>query len=1004
MLSIMKIPYAPLHFRSFFSLLRGCLSPEEICRYAREKAFPAVGMTDINNFYGLIRFIKAARQEQIKPVAGVVIHFDGKELFTAYILNKSGFSRISGIITKLLFHLNPYIREEQRISYNPEDDLLEQGWNGLCLVSQDLPLLKKLLSRERKGLFVKLTWGKSFFSPFKWAQKMGLPVMAVNDTVFLREKDARLHNILRAIDLNTIVDNLPEEEKILSFHRAAGQKEMEAYFSAVPEALKNAWSLVQESSTEGIINPGYIFPRFGGLSEKEAFYRLNKLCYKGVGWRYGLMRPDILSRLKYELEVIREKNFSSYFLVVHDIVSQCPRTCGRGSSASSIVSFLLGITHVDPLKYNLFFERFLNLKRKDPPDIDVDFPWDERDKILQYVFKKYQERSGMVANHVTFGPRSSIREPALALGIPEDEIKKLVSQWRLKKKDALPAYLREISDRIKGFPHFIGLHCGGVVITPGPVTSYSHIQPSLAGYPVIAWEKNSTEDAGLVKIDLLGNRSLSVLRDTLSLVNTRYGKNIEWASFHPLSDRKTRKLIKTGRTVGIFYVESPATRQLLKKMGTGDFEHLVIASSIIRPAANAYIREFVKRLHQGTYTPLHPLIADTLDETLGIIVYQEDVSRVAIDLAGFSIEEADALRKIISKKDRKHSLPDYQDSFFKGGMASGVKKEVLEKVWDMLLSFKGYSFCKAHSASYALVSFKLAFLKAHFPIEFMTSVINNGGGYYTRQTYINELRRLGFRILGPDVTASHYKYSIEASADELNHRKSPALRVGLSQLENLSKNFIEKTLSEQKSRPFCSLQNFIRRTEPGLLEMRVLIRSGALDTLAQGIARPGIFWLYFHTKKAEELFLLPPVPDFIGDYSEEVKLLDEVNTLGVVISRHPLLIFTKRIAGMLEKKAGLPFITSKDIRQFKGRRVIIAGLIVTGKEVRTKKDEMMIFVSFEDSYSIYETVFFPRSHQRFFHLLDTVGIYLISGKVEEDLGAISINVEDIEKVNPDISP
>lgn len=964
-----------------------------------------MGITDINNFYGLIRFIKAAKRAGIKPVSGVVIAMDGQELFTAYIINQSGFSRLSRIVSEVLLYENPYIKEHHRKSRDPAADLLENGWEGLVLVSGNFSLLKRLMERTREGLFVKLTWGRSYIGHLRWAGKHGLPVIALNNAVVLHNSDIPLYHLLRAMDLNTTIGNLPEKEKIMPFQRVAGVKEMESFFSAVPGALGNAHELVEKSHIGEIISRDYIFPGFDSLSEDQAFSRLMFLCKKGVAHRYGKIRPDIAKRLDYELSIIKAKHFSSYFLVVHDIISRCPRTCGRGSSASSIVSYLLGITHIDPLKYNLFFERFLNPGRKDPPDIDVDFPWDERDEVLKYVFRKYKGRSGMVANHVTFGMRSSIREPAKALGFPGEEIKKFNRLWRLGREHEIPEYLRKFSARIHGFPHYIGLHCGGVVITPGPITDYTHIQFSLAGYPVIAWEKDGTEDAGLVKIDLLGNRSLSVLRDTLSLVKTRYGKTIQWETFNPLKDKKANELIRKGQTVGIFYVESPATRQLLKKMKTGDFEHLVIASSIIRPAANKYIREFVKRLHENTYTPLHPLIAETLKETLGIMVYQEDVSRVAIDLAGFSVEEADFFRKIISRKDREHHLADYKDRFFSGGRIKGVPDKVLEEVWNMILSFKGYSFCKAHSASYALVSYKLAYLKAYYPIEFMVSVVNNGGGFYTRQTYLNELKRMGYPVLGTDVTKSEYMYSIEdpesfpGEKHSAGLQQKPSLRVGLHQLGELSRDFTKQIIRTRKEKPFSDLRDFVQRVKPGLAEMRILIRSGSLDSLSDGFPRPALFWLYFHIKENDELFLLPPVPSFITDYPLKVKLRDEAATLGIIISRHPLTIFSKRIIRMQQGNSSFPLITSREIHKFVNRRVHIAGLIVTGKEVITKNNEMMIFVSFEDPYSIYETVFFPKSFQKHYALLDGVGVYLISGRVEEDQGAVSINVEGIEKVS-----
>ena len=713
-------------------------------------------------------------------MAGVHVEQGGVDLFTALILDRKGFSRACALLTRLLTaRTGPgHAQEAQEpprapggccASSPPFDavsDLATSGWEGLAVLSDRPEVLARLSGAHScpPGLYAKLTWGRPFAALARFARDRGIPAAAAADAVFLDDSDERLYPLLRAIDLNTTLEHVPAAERPEARHRYAAPEEIARVFSAVPEAVANAEGLVERASCDGIISPRFVFPSFKGMTDEEAFRELRRLCEEGAVRRYGGMRPDVRRRLEHELAIIRDKGFASYFLVVRDIVMQCPRTCGRGSAASSIVSYLLSLTHVEPLHYNLFFERFLNRGRVDPPDIDVDFPWDEREAVQRYVFRAYEGRAGMVANHVSFRGRSALRDPAKALGIPAEEIGSMVRFFRLGEHDRIPPYLREAAARLQGFPRNLGTHCGGVVITPGPITDYTHVQTSALGFPLIAWEKDATEDAGLVKIDLLGNRSLAVLRDTIALVARRPdGEAIDWERFDPLEDTATRDLIAGGGTLGVFYVESPATRQLLTKMGRGDYPHLVIASSIIRPAANKYIRLFVKRLRGAPYEALHPLVQDTLAETYGIMVYQEDVSRVAIDLCGFPIEDADRLRKILSKKDRELTLPDYRDRFFAGGRGRGVSDEVLQKAWDMILSFDGYSFCKAHSASYAQVSYRVAYLKRRYPLEFIASVINNGGGFYGRQTYLDECRRMGFAILPPDVNASAWEYTVEGA-------------------------------------------------------------------------------------------------------------------------------------------------------------------------------------------------------------------------------------------------
>lgn len=983
--------YAPIYFRSYFSLLRGLYSPEKICQYARDNGYPAIGMVDINNFYGLVRFIKAARFYGVKPLAGVSVRKQGKELFIAYIKNKQGFIRLSGLISQLLYDESPYLRNLAGESYDPVADLAEKGWEGLTIVSEDSEVLTTLKKKTDNSLLVKLVYGKPFRQKVLWAKEAGLSLLCMNEAVSIDKNDTEVFNLLRAIDLNTTIYKIDSSEKLEPWNTIAGPVEMNRFFSAVPEALAAGEELIKESSLEEVLSGSAVFPSFEGKSEEESFELLKSICFKGIDNRYGpdAEREKIEARLTCELAIVKEKNFAGYFLVVKDIVSQCPNTCGRGSAASSIISYLLGITHVDPLKYNLYFERFLNKGRKDPPDIDVDFPWDERDKVLAYVFKKYGNKTAMVANHVTFGGRSCLRETAKALSIKKDEIETLIEAWNLKQYDKIPEYVTKTASRIKGFPHYMGLHCGGVVITPQPITHYTHIQMSLAGYPVMAWEKDSTEEAGLVKIDLLGNRSLGVLRDSLKLIDTRHQKKIDNKKFNPIKDEKTKNLIESGNTTGIFYIESPATRQLLKKMRKGDYENIVITTSIIRPAANHYIKLFVQRLHGESYRPIHPFVAETLKETFGILVYQEDVSRVAVDLAGLTVEEADSLRKVISKKDRIHVIEDYRELFFKKGKARGVSEDVLEIAWNIILSFQGYSFCKAHSASYALVAYKLAFCKAHYPGEFMISVINNGGGYYSRQTYLNEIKRMGIKLLKPDINKSDYLYSMEGKS----------IRVGLEQIKGISRALITLLLTERKKQPFKNLHDFFKRVKPPASDIRGLIRSGTLDSIAGKLTRPQIFWSYFTSNQDETLFDSPIAPGFVGDYSEQVKLHDEIQTMGVLISQHPLKILKKRVSALLQKNGISRIISSGKIEKYVNKRVCMAGMVVTGKEVITQKKQRMIFVSFEDPDAIYETVFFPDAFDRFYPLLAVGGVYLIMGKVEEDQGAVNLNVERLIRVS-----
>jgi error-prone DNA polymerase len=402
----------------------------------------------------------------------------------------------------------------------------------------------------------------------------------------------------------------------------------------------------------------------------------------------------------------------------------------------------------------------------------------------------------------------------------------------------------------------------------------------------------------------------------------------------------------------------------------------------------------VRRLHGRPYARLHPAFDATLRETFGIMVYQEDVSRVAIALAGFGIEEADTLRKVLSKKGGRPKLAAFRERFLAGARAAGLAPNEAAGVWEMILSFDGYSFCKAHSASYAQVSYRLAWLKLHYPLEFLVSVINNGGGFYTRQTYLDEVRRRGFAILGPDVNRSALEYTVE------NGR----LRIGLGQLQEIKRSFLERLLAERAARgAYQSVREFCARTRPGYPEMRVLIRSGSLDGISGDVCRPGIFFLFFQYRNAPDDFgFFPPrVPDFVTDYSPAARLRAEVESLGLIVSRHPLSVFAPRIRACARSRPGLPLIDSRGFAAHVNLRVAIAGTIVTGKEVRTRTNRAMMFVSFSDEQAIFETVFFPETYDRYRFLLEEAAAFFLIGVVKEELGALSLQVEEVERLTRD---
>lgn len=999
--------FVHLHVHSHYSLCRGVDSVEALCAAAARARMPMLALTDTNGVYGLVHFLATAKAYGLFPLVGAELRtepFAAADRTQAVLLCRSrhGYERLCQIISER--HLYPE-------TFSLEQALL-QDRTDLVVLSADLKLIEAIARESGTDhLHVELHPRVASHRRVEFARRHGLPVVATGDLYFVAEDGWQTHQVLRAIDLNTCLSRLPANELARPDQYFRSQAEMVGAFPHCPEAVENTGRIAEACAFDLDLGR-LIFPRFPlPPGEDDAFTYLRGECYRGAEQRYGALTDAVLDRLERELNIVRIKGFAEYLLVVRDIVRQRSRTCGRGSAAASLVAYCLGITHVEPIRHDLFFERFLNEGRKDPPDIDIDFGWDERDAVLDYVFKKYgEERTAMISNHVTFRARAAVREVAKVYGLPEGEIKTLTDRMHwfwdapqlsetLAKSPAFknvdfrapwPEILR-LAERLEGIPRNLSVHCGGVVIAPDAITRYVPVERAAKGVRIIQWEKDQAEDAGLIKIDLLGNRSLSVIRDALEEIRKHHGIEIDYPRWNPLDDPKAQRLIRDGDTMGVFYVESPAMRQLQQKTRRGDFDHLVIHSSIIRPAANTYIREYVRRLRGGAYRSCHPLMDEIMHETYGLMVYQEDVSKMAMAMASFSAYEADDLRKVLSKKNKQRRLEDYREQFYRGAERRGVASEVIDAIWAMIMSFAGYSFCKPHSASYALVSYKSAYLRAHYPAEFMAAVISNQGGYYSTFAYISEARRMRLKVLPPDINRSEEHYT----------GRDGELRVGLMQLRDLKSAALGRILEERRrSGPFTSIDEFLSRVDIDPSNVRMLIKSGAMDSIAGGATRPEIMWQLAswasrraRTDRCSGLLFpqeaAPAIPRS-AQYDETTMLKHERETLGVLISRHPLTLYRDQI------KWG--YVLGRDLRRYIGKEVTTLGWLVTGKVVTTKEDEFMEFISFEDTTALYETTFFPDVYARFCHMLTYDHPYLLRGKVEEDFSAITLTVSDVRRL------
>jgi DNA polymerase-3 subunit alpha/error-prone DNA polymerase len=987
----------------------GTCSPEQICNAVKEMGYRRLALTDTDNLYGLWPFLAACRNAGIEPIVGAELTDpDSEDRVVCLVENRIGYRNLCRLITRR--HADaPFDFKAALISHS----------KGLVILVRTPELLEKLVgSGVTVAAALSDRLSETAFRMRRLAGRLHIPAAVVPGSFFLEPEDFQTHRMLRAIDLNTSLSRLGDSDTVFPDSFLASPEVYFRRFAAWPDALAGTEKIAGRLAFTGP-DYGIVMPPWAGGQGSSARDMLRTAAYEGAFRRYGHdLSETVVERLEHELSVIEKKGFSSYFLVVQDIVSQSPRICGRGSGAASLVAYCLGITNVCPIKHNLYFERFLNPGRSDPPDIDVDFAWDERDAVLDSVFRKYPGCAAMVCNHVAFQPRMAIREVAKVFGLTDREIgqvsKRLPWFWKVRHLEGdLLSQLRQLPElglldfpepwpeiigiarRIIGIPRYLSVHPGGVVITPEPVDSYVPVEPAPKGVPVIQWEKDAAEEGGLVKIDLLGNRSLGVIRDAIKNIREN-GIEFDEKCWEPEDDPATQKSVAQGHTMGCFYIESPATRLLQKKAKVGDFEHLVIHSSIIRPAANVFIREYVRRLHGGKWDPIHPLLRDVLNETYGIMVYQEDVSKTAVAMAGFSHADADGLRKILSKKDKIRRLRDYRKRFCNGAKERGASDKQIDAVWDMMMSFSGYSFCKPHSASYARVSFQAAYLKTHYPAEFMAAVISNQGGYYNTFAYVSEAKRMGVKILPPDVNESELCWK----------GNGRSMRVGLLSISDLGKETRLRIVAERKKEKYRDITDFLMRVKLEENEARVMIHAGAFDSVHAGESRASLLWMLACSRKMrgekngrQGLFGEgPAIPSpSLPPESDIKRLRKEFAILGFLCDRHPMELYREALKRFR-------IIKASQIHRFAGKRVRIAGLLVTAKVVHTKQGDPMEFLTFEDETGLVESVFFPETYRKFCAMIDYTRPFILSGKVEEDFGAQTLTVFKVETLSKLTAP
>jgi DNA-directed DNA polymerase III PolC len=820
------------------------------------------------------------------------------------------------------------------------------------------------------------------------------------------KSDYNTHRLLRAIANNTVLSKLPKHQEACDDEHMVTESQLAKTFGQFPTLLANARFIVENCSIDIAM----------GQDKNKKFIRStreNDLAFLREETLKGFQRvyeknpvyknnsQTVRRRIEKEISIIDKKEFLSYYLIAYDLIRFAKTKgydyVGRGSGANSAVAYCLGITNVDPIELNLYFERFLNEERTTPPDFDIDFSWDHRDAIYEYLFSTYgYEHVCLLGTHVTYQWRSILRELGKVFGLPKEEIDELVEHPKqVSQRDHITGLVYRYASYIVGkeLPSNLSIHAGGVLITEEPIYAYTATDLPPKGYPVSHFEMHNAEDFGIYKFDILSQRGLGHIRETAKHVLRNQGITVDVHRFHEFKeDEKVNALLRNSRAMGCFYVESPAMRMLLGKLGCQDYLTLVAASSIIRPgvASSGMMRTYIERFHiirnGGSYEAIHPKMDELMKETFGVMVYQEDVIKVAHEFAGLTLTEADVLRRGMSGKYRSREEFDrVKQRFFEECRKRNYEQRVIDRVWFEIESFSGYSFAKGHSASYAVESYQSLFLKAHYPLEFMVGVINNFGGFYKTEFYFHEARMNGAEIEAPCINKSDYLTSIFGKQ----------IYIGFIHLKSLETKVARSIAMErEKNGPYTNLENFLTRIPLGLEQLRILIRIGALRFT--GRTKQRLLWeamlFYSNTKtrkNAPDLFDTAPkeYPLPVLSRKETEDGFDELELLGFTLC-DPFKLLASSDRGNT---------TANELILKLGKQVSLVGYVVTTKDAGTKNYELMHFGTFLDFQgNVFDTVHFPNEARKY--PFRGRGFYALTGKVVEDFGIPTVEVATMEKL------
>lgn len=1064
-------PFVHLHTHSHYSLLDGLSKIDALVKRAKEHGMTAMALTDHGVLYGAIEFYKKATKAGIKPIIGCEM----------YITDTTRHDKRPGIDTDKRWHLILLAKDEtgyrnlvklvtaahlEGFYYKPRIDkqLLREHHEGLialssCLggeISRALAAGADEKARRIASEYRDIMGPDNFYIELQQhtnmpeqnemtpklvalARELGIGLVASQDSHYCLPEDAKAHDILLAVQTgNTIHD-----EKRFSMNQDdfsfCSEETMREKFASLPadvttEAFANTTAIADRCNLVIELGktklPPYALPK----GYRDAYDYLKVLAYEGAQRRYGKkLAPSITERLDYELGVIKETGFSSYFLIVQDFVNWAKQQGilvgpGRGSAAGSLVTYALNITNVDPIKYNLIFERFLNPERISMPDIDLDFADARRGEVLQYVVDKYGKDH--VAQVITFGTmaaRGSIRDAGRALGYTYDfcdSIAKIIPAGpipdypgkrtgkpflqycvenveevtRLYHTDTQAKALIDAACKLEGVARHASTHACAVVITPQPLTEYVPLQMGTNENDIITqYEMHAVEDLGLLKMDFLGLSNLTIIEDTVNMVRSNLGVSIDIDTI-PMDDPKAFELLQKAQTTGVFQLESSGMKRYLKELKPTEFEDILSMVALYRPGPMDAIPDFIDAKHgRKRVTYLHPSLEPVLKDSYGVIVTQDQVLQVARTFAGFTYAEADILRKAVGKKIRS-LLDEQKEKFCQGAVTIGHSRALAEQVWNFIEPFASYGFNRAHAACYGMIAYQTAYLKANYPNEFMASFMNSETGDIERVAFlIDEARQMDIQVLPPDINESAERFTVIGTAEK------PSLRFGLTAVKNIGASVVGAIIQERRTNgPFADIEDLIVRVQHKDMSrkaLETLAKCGALDSMGErNTLLANIETLLIHAKEKQRhstmgqvsLFgeamqaELPPVKLTPAEPAAKAdRLRWEKELIGLYISEHPLSEYQARLA--LERPTAI-----KDLKPIPGSQAKIAGLITSTKKILTKTGKPMLFSIIEDITAKIEVVVFPSVLEKSPNAWAPNTVVVLSGKLDNRDGNLKL--------------